>query len=198
MSFDVSLDPFENFEKIYSRAKSLIAKDPNAMQLATVSESDAPSLRTVLYKGMVRDGFSFYTNYESQKGKELAKNPKTSLLFYWPELDAQVRIDGVADKLTESESDEYFATRARISQIGAWASAQSREIPNHEELEKRHAELEQKFANGKVPRPPYWGGYRVLPLRIEFWFSREGRLHERYVYERSSPDAAWKTYMKSP
>ena len=198
MSFDLSIDPFENFLKIYARAQNTVSKDPNAMQLATVSEVGTPSLRTVLYKGMVRDGFSFYTNYESQKGLELAKNPKAALLFYWPELDVQVRIDGIADRLTDQESDEYFATRARISQIGAWASAQSRQIPNHEELEKKHAELEKKFAENVIPRPPYWGGYRVQPLKMEFWFSREGRLHERYVYERASIESPWKTFMKSP
>lgn len=198
MSFDVQLDPFENFLKVYSQAQKLISKDPNAMQLATVNHEARPSLRTVLYKGLVRGGFSFYTNYNSQKGKELAANPQASLLFYWRELDMQVRIDGVTDKLTDQESDEYFATRARISQIGAWASAQSETIRNHEELEKKHAELEKKFAKSKVPRPPYWGGYRVLPLKIEFWFSREGRLHERYVYERISLEAAWSTSMKSP
>lgn len=198
MSFDVQLDPFENFLKVYSRAQKIISKDPNAMQLATVSREARPSLRTVLYKGLVRGGFSFYTNYKSQKGDELAANPAASLLFYWRELDMQVRIDGVVDKLTEQESDDYFATRARISQIGAWASAQSEHIQSHEELEKKHAEFEKKFANGKVPRPPYWGGYRLLPMKIEFWFSREGRLHERYVYERQSLESPWKTYMKSP
>lgn len=198
MSFDVQLDPFENFQQVYSKAQKLILKDPNAMQLATVDAEGRPSLRTVLYKGLVRGGFSFYTNYNSQKGKELAVNPQTALLFYWRELDMQVRIDGTADRLTEQESDAYFSSRARLSQIGAWASAQSEKIKNHEELEKKHAELEKKFADGEVPRPPYWGGYRVVPLKIEFWFSREGRLHERYVYERASAESPWKTFMKSP
>lgn len=169
--------------------------DPTAMSLATVSNSGLPSVRTVLFKGLVRNGFSFYTNYESQKGRELVEHPQTGLLFHWSFLEQQVRIEGTAEKLTRSESEAYFRSRDRLSQIGAWASEQSREIPDPNWLIKRFEEFEKKFPD-QVPCPPHWGGFRVEPRAMEFWFGRPGRLHERYVYERQA--SGWRKSRKSP
>ena len=197
-SFDFQRDPFDHFQEQFSIAQKKIPKDPNAMSLATVSPEGQPSVRTVLFKGLVRNGFSFYTNYESPKARDLISARKAGLLFYWPALDQQIRIDGLVEKLTGEESDQYFATRPRLSQLGAWASHQSQKIANHEELEKRVAELDRNYAGQNVPRPPHWGGFHVLPLKIEFWFAREGRLHERYVYERKDLASPWQTSMRSP
>lgn len=196
--FDFSVDPFTQFNKYFSTIEKQIAKDPNAMSLATVGKDGFPSVRTVLFKGLVRNGFSFYTNYHSHKSQDLQLNSKASLLFYWPTTDQQVRVSGLVEKLTEQESDAYFASRARISQIGAWASQQSEKVSGVEELAQAVAEYEKKYPN-QVPRPPHWGGYVVKPLQIEFWFARQGRLHERYIYEKQSlEDKSWKTYMKFP
>ncbi len=168
------------------------------MAFCTSSEN-APSARMVLFKGMVRGGFSFYTNYTSTKGEAVSKNPQSSLLFFWRELDTQIRVEGPVAKLTDEESDSYFATRDRHSQIGAWASLQSQKIDSFETLQKRYQEFEQKFLNHKVPRPPHWGGLHLLPLKIEFWFARPGRLHERYIYEReTSLHENWERYFKYP
>jgi pyridoxamine 5'-phosphate oxidase len=197
-SFDFLKDPFEHFSELFSDAKLKIPKDPNAMSLATVSKDGVPSVRTVLFKGLVRDGFSFYTNYESPKAQDLIATEKAALLFYWPSLDMQIRLQGPVKKLTREESENYFATRPRLSQLGAWASHQSQKIKDHEELEQRVKDFDQKFANQNVPCPPYWGGFHLLPLKFEFWFARSGRLHERYVYERQTLQAAWETSVRSP
>ncbi len=197
-SFDFTINPYDNFEHYFALAKTKIPKDPNAMSLATCSAQGAPSVRTVLFKGLVRGGFSFYTNYESQKARELLATERAALLFYWPVLDMQVRIEGVAAKLTATESATYFRTRARLSQIGAWSSQQSQKIKSHAEVEARVAEYEKKFAEQEIPCPPFWGGIHVVPLSMEFWFAREGRLHDRFVYQRSSLDSHWQNLMKSP
>ncbi|PIS10832.1 MAG: pyridoxamine 5'-phosphate oxidase [Bdellovibrio sp. CG10_big_fil_rev_8_21_14_0_10_47_8] len=197
-SFDFKIDPFENFLHLFDEAKKQIPKDPNAMSLATVGQDGAPSVRIVLFKGLVRGGFSFYTNYESQKSKEMLLNNRVGLLFYWPAIDVQVRIQGITEKLKRAESEEYFQSRPRISQLGAWASAQSQTISGPEELQKKMTAMETKYLNQPVPCPPNWGGFHVLPVGIEFWFGREGRLHDRYVYERTDIQAPWTTRMKSP
>lgn len=197
-SFDFKIDPFHHFEDLFRQAQSHIPKDPNAMFLATVSPDGNPSVRTVLYKGLIRQGFSFYTNYESPKGQALIATKKAALLFYWPAMDTQIRLEGIVEKLTREESEKYFASRPRLSQLGAWASHQSQKIKDHEELEKRVAEFDKQFSGKEVPCPPNWGGFHLLPLRFEFWFARSGRLHERYVYERASLQSAWMTSMRSP
>lgn len=197
-SFDFKKDPFLHFEDLFKEAKSKVPKDPNAMSLATVSKSGFPSVRTVLLKGIVRGGFAFYTNYHGPKSKDLLETKKAALLFYWPVMDTQVRIEGLVEKLTRQESEQYFATRPRLSQLGAWASDQSRKIKSHEELEAKVAEFDKKFMGQEVPCPENWGGFHVLPLKFEFWFGRSGRLHERYVFERKDLKSAWETAMLSP
>jgi pyridoxamine 5'-phosphate oxidase len=197
--FDFSLDPFIQFTQELSKAEGSLIKDFNAMFLATADSQNLPTVRTVLFKGIIRDGFSFYTNYNSPKSKALKENPKASALFFWPSLDQQIRIEGVVEMLTRQESEAYFATRPRLSQIGAWASNQSEEIQNLELLERKVRSYEQKYQGSEVPCPPHWGGWHLLPLKIEFWFGREGRLHERYVYERTAlASQEWKKYLKAP
>lgn len=197
-SFDFQTDPFDHFEELFKVAQSKIPKDPNAMSLATVSDAGIPSVRTVLFKGLIRGGFSFYTNFESQKGKDLIATKKAALLFYWPVMDTQIRLEGSVEKLSRQESENYFAVRPRLSQLGAWASHQSQKIQNHMELEKKVLEFDQKFAGKNVPCPPYWGGFHLLPLKFEFWFARSGRLHERYVFERARLENPWETSIRSP
>lgn len=197
-SFDFLRDPFDHFSDIFSDAQKKIQKDPNAMSLATVSPEGFPSVRTVLFKGVVRKGFSFYTNYESPKGLDLIATRKAALLFYWPSMDTQIRLEGPVEKLTREESESYFSSRPRLSQLGAWASHQSRKIKDHEELEARVLEYERQFSGRAVPCPPYWGGFHLLPLKFEFWFARSGRLHERFVFERKTLEASWETSIRSP
>lgn len=197
-SFDFTLTPFQNFDLLFEQAKKQIPKDPNAMSLATTTAQGSPSLRTVLFKGMVRDGFSFYTNYESQKSKELLVTGRAALLFYWPVMDLQIRIEGKVEKLTAEESAKYFKTRPRLSQIGAWSSNQSAKITSHQEIDEKVADFEKKFAGLEVPCPPFWGGFHVLPLTMEFWFARVGRLHDRFVYQRGSLTDSWQRSIKAP
>jgi len=197
-SFDFKTDPFVHFEELFNEAQSKISKDPNAMSLATVSKAGVPSVRTVLFKGLIRKGFSFYTNYESPKAQDLIETGKAALLFYWPSLETQIRLEGLAAKLTRAESESYFASRPRLSQLGAWASHQSQKIKDHEELERRVIAFEEKFKGQNVPCPPYWGGFHLLPLKFEFWFARSGRLHERYVFERQELEGSWETSTRSP
>jgi pyridoxamine 5'-phosphate oxidase len=180
-------DPIERFRALLSEAEALdrsLLPEPTAMMLATVGADGQPSLRVVLLKLVDERGFVFYTNYESRKGRELLAHPKAALCFHWQQLERQVRIEGEAKPVAPEEADAYFATRARLSQVGAWASEQSRPLSGDAELDARVQEMERRFAGGAVPRPPYWSGFRVVPRRIEFWRNRAFRLHERLVYER--------------
>ncbi len=198
-SFDLSLDPFAHFEREYKRAQAAVSKDSTAMFLATSSKLGYPSLRTVLFKGMVRGGFSFYTNFGSPKSHDLIENPQSSLLFFWSALSQQIRIEGPTLKLTREESEAYFASRDRLSQIGAWASVQSEKIASSAELHGRVKHFEALYQGKPVPCPPFWGGYHVLPLRMEFWFGHEGRLHDRFVYTRTEAESTeWSSFMISP
>lgn len=197
-SFDFQIDPFEHFTQLFREAETKVQKDPNAMSLATVSKDCVPAVRTVLFKGLVRGGFSFYTNYESPKGQDLISTKIAALLFYWPVMDTQIRITGPVEKLTRQESEAYFASRPRLSQLGAWASSQSQKIKDHDELEKRVKEFDEKFKGKDIPCPSHWGGFHVLPLKFEFWFARSGRLHERYVYERKTLNSDWENSVRSP
>lgn len=179
---DMFEDPIQQFEKWFKTAIDEGFTDPNAMVLATVNSDNRPSARIVLLKDFDAHGFVFYTNYDSRKGMELADNPYTASVFYWAELERQVRIEGRVVKVSQKESEEYFHSRPFDSQIGAWASHQSQEIDSREELEKRYDELNQAYENKEVPLPDFWGGYRIIPDQIEFWQGRTKRLHDRIVY----------------
>ncbi|MBX3480056.1 MAG: pyridoxamine 5'-phosphate oxidase [Caulobacter sp.] len=184
-------DPFQLFETWLKAAVDSEPNDANAMTLATVDADGLPDARMVLLKDVSPEGFTFYTNLESAKGRELAANPRAALLFHWKSLRRQVRVRGAVEPVSEAEADAYHATRARHSQLGAWASDQSRPMVDRFALEKRVAEMGLKFGLGKVPRPPHWSGFRVRPQAIEFWRDRPFRLHERLVFTRS--DGGWTT-----
>jgi pyridoxamine 5'-phosphate oxidase len=189
-------DPFPFFEFWFKEAVDAQLYEPNAMVLSTVGIDGYPTSRAVLLKGANHDGFVFFTNYSSRKGRELAERPAASLLFLWAELHRQVRIEGTVSRVSREESEEYFAQRPRGAQIGAWASEQSERLHSRGDLEQRVAELEKRFGESVIPCPPYWGGYRLLPLRIEFWQGRRSRLHDRIVYERGVN--AWTQYRLAP
>jgi pyridoxamine 5'-phosphate oxidase len=175
-------DPLALFDEWLAEARASEINDPEAMALATADASGQPSVRMVLLKGHGPEGFVFYTNCGSRKAQEIAANPNVALLFHWKSLRRQVRIEGVAHEVDPSEADAYFATRSRESQIGAWASDQSRPLPDRALFEARYEESKRKFEGMAVPRPPYWSGYRVVPERIEFWSDRPHRLHERRLF----------------
>lgn len=195
---DLDADPLVLFARWFDAARQAGVIEPNGMTLATVSADGQPSARVVLLKDFDPAGFVFYTNYESRKGQELASNPRAALLFWWSELERQVRIEGSVEPVAAAESDAYFAARPWYSQIGAWASAQSRLIENREVLESSVLALAQRFAGQPVPRPPHWGGYRLAPLVVEFWQGRESRLHDRIRYRRPALGAAWQIERLSP
>jgi pyridoxamine 5'-phosphate oxidase len=179
-------DPFALFNEWLTEALAKEPNDANAMALATADANGLPDVRMVLLKEADARGFVFYSNLESAKGRQLAANPKASLLFHWKSLRRQVRVRGTVSPVSEAEADAYWATRARPAQLGAWASAQSRPLPDRMALEKKIAEVGLKFGLGKVPRPPHWSGFRVTPSVIEFWRDRPFRLHERLVFERAA------------
>jgi pyridoxamine 5'-phosphate oxidase len=187
-------DPFALFETWLREAGQSEPNDPNAMTLATVDADGLPDARMVLLKGVDERGFVFYTNLDSDKGRQLAARPKAALLFHWKSLRRQVRVRGSVEQVSEAEADAYFATRARSARIGAWASAQSRTLPDRFALEKEVARVGLRYGLGEVPRPPHWSGFRIIPSRLEFWRDRPFRLHERLVYERAEKNAkGWTT-----
>jgi pyridoxamine 5'-phosphate oxidase len=192
---DVDPNPFRQFDTWFKQALDAQLPEPNTMTLATVDPRGRPSARIVLIKGVDERGFVFFTNYESRKGRELADNPHASLLFYWIELERQVRIEGAVVKTSDAESDAYFASRPAGSRIGAWASEQSKAIESRAVLEAREREFIAKYADNP-PRPPHWGGYRLIPDAIEFWQGRPSRLHDRMLYTRSGTD--WTIARLSP
>jgi pyridoxamine 5'-phosphate oxidase len=185
-------DPFQRFSTWYAEAVKAIPVDPNAMVLSTVGPEGRPSARVVLLKGFDARGFVFYTNLDSQKGRELVAHPAAALTLHFQPLGRQVRVEGRTEPVSPEEADAYFATRARGSQVGAWASAQSAPLPSRATLESRFAEVEAQYQGKPIPRPPHWSGFRLVPDRIEFWVGRENRLHERELFTRDSPAAPWK------
>jgi pyridoxamine 5'-phosphate oxidase len=192
-------DPLQRFLALLERAKadSRIV-EPTAMTLATVSAAGRPSARLVLLKDADEDGLVFYTNLDSRKGREALAQPDVALVFWWGPLESQVRFEGRAERVSDEEADLYFATRARGSQLGAWASAQSRPLASRAELEAKLLEVTEKFEGMPVPRPPYWSGLRVKPVSIEFWKSRADRLHVRELYTRQKPGAPWSMQLLNP
>ncbi|MCK0530332.1 pyridoxamine 5'-phosphate oxidase [Sphingobium agri] len=177
-------DPFTLFDQWYGEAREAEINDSNAMAVATADARGRPSVRMVLLKGHGPDGFVFYTNFEGRKAEELLANPHAALLFHWKSLRRQIRIEGPVETVEEAAADAYFATRSRDSQLGAWASDQSRPLPSRHVFMSRYADAVARFEGGPVPRPPHWSGFRVVPQRIEFWQDREHRLHERRLFVR--------------
>ena len=186
---DAAPDPIDQFSRWFNEALAANLHEPNAMTLATATPDGKPSARIVLLKGFDERGFVFYTNYEGRKARELEQNPNCSLTFYWGELERQVRVEGRAARVPEAESDAYFDSRPRGSRLGAWASEQSRTVESRQALEDRLKELEEEYEEVEIPRPPFWGGYRIEPERMEFWQGRENRLHDRLLYTHH--DGEW-------
>ncbi len=193
---DVFADPMQQFEKWWQEAIESKIEEVNAMTLATATAEGKPSARIVLLKGIDRNGFVFFTNYHSHKGNQIEENPFVSLVFFWKELERQIRVEGSVSKVTAEESDAYFGSRPEGSRIGAWASPQSRVIASREVIEENVTELEKSFANKEIDRPPHWGGYIVIPNLLEFWQGRNSRLHDRIQY--TYKDAAWKIERLAP
>lgn len=190
-------DPIQLFAQWFSEAGPMGISEPNAMILGTVSASGKPSSRAVLLKGLENGSFVFFTNHQSRKAQEIQQNPHVSLVFLWLEAERQIRIEGIAQNISKADSEAYFATRPRESQLGAWASEQSKPIASRVELEQRFKDMEQRFEHiEKIPMPEFWGGYAVSPISIEFWQGRIGRLHDRIVYEKQGD--AWTKHRLNP
>ena len=193
----VGLDPFLFFRRWFEEAMEAAVTEVNAMTLATCDTQGKPHARIVLLKGIEEGGFVFYTNYQSHKGRQLSESPQAALVFFWPELQRQVRIEGVVRKVSPEASDAYFQSRPVGSRIGAWASPQSAEIDGRSVLESREQEYSERFADGTIPRPEHWGGYVVVPNLIEFWQGRSSRLHDRIAFELTE-SGSWRKYRLAP
>jgi len=194
---DLAADPVVQFRVWFAQALAVDPRDANAMTLATADREGRPSARIVLLKGVDERGFVFFTNYESRKGRDLAENPEAALVFFWPLLDRQVRVEGRVERTSREESAAYFRSRPLKARLGAWASRQSRVLEEREELEREVAQAEERFADGEVPLPDFWGGYRLVPAAVELWQGRPSRLHDRFRYERS-PAGGWRVERLSP
>lgn len=196
MDPEMTDEPLALLESWLAEARSAGLALPESMTLATVGADGRPSARVVLYKGLSEGGLRFFTNYLSRKGQQLEAVRHAALVFHWPSLERQVRVEGTVERLVAAESDEYFATRPRDSQLGAWASPQSEVIGSREELEQRLEQLTEQYRGGPVPRPPHWGGYKVMPESIEIWVGRGGRLHDRFRFDRAG--AGWTRVRLAP
>jgi pyridoxamine 5'-phosphate oxidase len=194
---DVDPNPFKQFKTWFSHAVEAQLTEPNAMTLATCTPDGQPAARMVLLKDVDEQGFVLFTNYNSHKGQELAINPQATLVFWWAELERQVRVVGTVEKISSAQSDSYFEVRPSKSRLGAWASNQSEVIASREILEQQLKDFERHYENQEVPRPPHWGGYRVIPQKIEFWQGRSSRLHDRLLYSRLEY-GSWKIERLSP
>ena len=194
---EIDLNPFIQFKKWFDQALAAQLPEPNAMTIATATPDGKPSARMVLLKNFDERGFTFFTNYNSHKGQELAENPQAALVFWWAELERQVRISGYVEKVSETESDQYFHSRPANSRLGAWVSNQSEVIESREVLERRLQEFQSKYENQEIFRPLHWGGLRVIPTEIEFWQGRPSRLHDRLLYSRLD-NGTWKIERLSP
>jgi pyridoxamine 5'-phosphate oxidase len=195
---DLDVDPIVQWNIWYEGAASAGVAEPNAMTVSTIDKHSAPDSRVVLARSVDKNGFVFYTNYDSAKSLQLITNPVASAVFAWLDLHRQVRVRGTVQRVSEQQSDEYFASRPRESQIGAWASPQSQVIPDRNFIEARLIEVREKFGDGQIARPETWGGWCIVPTTIEFWQGRPSRLHDRFIYTRSTNDSHWRIERLAP